>query len=62
MSLIAVPSLSPEQIASEIAEMRKAAGEIRASRTKSVAFLREVGVLNGKTRNGGSKKKLDRRK
>ena len=57
MNLLGFPSLPPEQIAAEIAEMRKAAREIFASRRKTIAFLRQVGVIDGKAGNGGGKKK-----
>ncbi len=39
-------SLSPEQIAAEIAEMRKAGAEIAASPRKQREFLRRIGVLD----------------
>ncbi|MBI2929080.1 MAG: hypothetical protein HYY24_25735 [Verrucomicrobia bacterium] len=57
MNLSAIPSLSPEQIAAEIAEMRKAARAIAASPRKSLAFLRQVGVLNSTPKQRRSKRK-----
>lgn len=56
MNLIAVPSLPPEQITAEVAEMRKATQEILGSRKKRLEFLRQVGVLAGKNKHGPSRK------
>ncbi len=39
-------TMSPEQIAFEVAEMRKAARAIAASPRKRLEFLRQVGVLD----------------
>ena len=46
MNLTATSRPVPEQIAAEVAEMRKAARAIAASSRKRLDFLRQVGVLN----------------
>ncbi len=46
MNVLTSASLTREQIAAEIAEMRKAARAIAASPRKRLEFLRRVGVLN----------------
>jgi hypothetical protein len=47
MNVLTISSLTREQIAAEIAEMRKAARAIDASPRRQLEFLRRVGVLNG---------------
>ena len=44
MMLSELPSMTAEELATEVAEMRKAASEILASPAKRRAFLRKVGL------------------
>jgi hypothetical protein len=58
MNVSAASNLLPEQIAAEVAEMRKAARAIAASSRKRLEFLRNVGVLNSTQRRQRSKLKI----
>ncbi len=58
MNLPATSNLLPEQIAAEVAEMRKAARAISASSRKRLEFLRQVGVLESSNKRHRSKRKL----
>jgi hypothetical protein len=58
MNVSAASNLLPEQIAAEVAEMRKAARAIAASSRKRLEFLRKVGVLNSSERRQRSKLKI----
>ena len=58
MNLSATSNLFPEQIAAEVAEMRKAAQVIAASSRKRLEFLRQVGVLNSTDKRQRSRQKI----
>lgn len=51
MNVLTMQGPTREQVAAEVAEMRKAARAIAASPRKRLKFLRQVGVINSVGKN-----------